>query len=150
MNKKRHPRTSNTMKETLHWPGILGKTSQIVFSKSLIFFQYGHFLSSYGCCFFFFCFVLFCFVLFCFCFLFFCFLSNNSSKTHSRRSSTMKEILDWPDILGKFSYRQSSGQVSIFSYDCCLSKYSSKIHFQSAIIGILSIFVHCITIPLSN
>ena len=46
------------------------------------------------------------------------FLSKNSLKMHFQGPNTMKETLYCPGILGKASFRQSSGQVYIVSDAC--------------------------------
>ncbi len=78
------------MKETLHYPGILGKASYIgsLQNKFNFFFQCGHFLLSYDH-----------------------FLSKNSSKMHSQRPNTMEETLHCPGVLGQASYMWSLEQV---------------------------------------
>ena len=45
---KMHSQGPNTMKETLHCPGILGRVSYSLQNKCKFFFRYGHFLPSYG------------------------------------------------------------------------------------------------------
>ncbi len=123
---KTHPRRPSIMDETSHWPDILGKPLQVMFNTALhsFFFWCSNFLLSYDCC----------FsvkiakkfipgdhiqwrkshwvgisggILWCSDFRLSCgsFLSKSSSKVHCRKSNTKKQILQWPEILGKLSYR---------------------------------------------